>query len=82
MTIRDLNREYEWRLPDEKYATVAGLILYEARRIPDVGQSFTFYDFRFDVLRRQRNQITLVRITPPADMIRLWRFREDMDNRE
>jgi Mg2+/Co2+ transporter CorB len=66
VTIRDLHRELEWELPDHDYTTVAGLILHESQRIPDVGQSFTFYGFRFDVIRRHRNQITLVRITPPA----------------
>ena len=64
-TIRDLNREHEWRLPDEEAATIAGLVLHEARRIPDVGQSFIFHGFRFDILERQRHQITRVRITPP-----------------
>ena len=62
-TIRELNREFEWNLPDEDYATVAGLILYESQVIPQVGQSFVFYGFEFDVLARQRNQITSVRIT-------------------
>ena len=62
-TIRELNREYNWSLPDTDYATIAGLILYEAQALPDVGQSFTFYDFRFDILARQRNQITSVRVT-------------------
>lgn len=65
VTIRDLKREFEWNLPDEDYSTVAGLILHEAQILPESGQSFHFYGFRFDVLRRQRNQITLVRITPP-----------------
>lgn len=65
VTIRDLNRECEWTLPDEDYATVAGLILYESQNIPDVGQVFTFYGFRFEILKRQRNQIVSVRITPP-----------------
>ena len=64
-TIRDLNREHEWRLPDEEAATIAGLVLHEARRIPEVGQSFIFHGFRFDILKRQRQQITRVRITPP-----------------
>ena len=63
--IRDLNRELEWRLPDDDASTIAGLVLNEARRIPEVGQEFTFHDFRFAVLRRQRNQITLLRVTPP-----------------
>lgn len=66
VTIRDLHRELEWELPDEDYTTVAGLLLHESQRIPDVGQSFNFFGFRFDVLRRHRNQITLVRITPLA----------------
>lgn len=63
-TIRDLNREYEWGLPDEEAATLAGLILHETRRIPHVGQSFMFHDFRFDILERKRHQITSVRVTP------------------
>ncbi|CCG42953.1 HlyC/CorC family transporter [Magnetospirillum molischianum] len=63
--IRDLNREFEWRLPDEEAATIAGLVLHEARRIPEVGQIFRFYGFRFEIARRQRNQITALRVTPP-----------------
>ena len=66
VTIRDLNREYEWGLPDEDYSTLAGLVIYEAQMIPEVGQSFMFHGFRFDVLRRQRHQITKLRVTPPA----------------
>lgn len=67
VTIRDLNREFEWNMPDDQYSTLAGLVLYEARRIPDVGQNFIFHGFRFDILRRHRNQITLVRVTPPSE---------------
>lgn len=67
VTIRDLNREFEWGLPDEDYATVAGLILFESQMVPEAGQSFIFHGFRFDVMRRQRNQITLVRVTPPEE---------------
>ena len=67
ITIRDLNRDYEWGLPDEHAATLAGLILHEARRIPDVGQCFIFHGFRFDVLQRKKNQLTQIRVTPPLD---------------
>ncbi len=65
VTIRDLNREFDWHLPDEEAVTVAGLVLHEARQIPDVGQVFNFHNLRFEILRRQRNQIISVRITPP-----------------
>lgn len=64
VTIRDLNRQFEWRLPDEEAATVAGLVLNEARRIPDVGQAFVFHGFRFEILGRQRNQITSIKVLP------------------
>ncbi len=71
VTIRDLNREFEWNLPDEDYATIAGLLLFETKMIPEIGQSFIFYDFRFDVLKRQRNQITKIRVEPltPDELI-------------
>ncbi len=66
VTIRDLNREFEWDLPDdEDYSTLAGLIIHEAKVLPEPGQTFTFYDFRFDIVKKQRNQITLVRVTAP-----------------
>jgi Mg2+/Co2+ transporter CorB len=66
VTLRDLNRHFDWHLPDEEAATIAGLMIHEARRIPEVGQSFAFHGFRFEVLRRQRHQIVLLRIVPPA----------------
>ncbi len=65
VTIRDLNREFEWGLPDDEYATLAGMILFKSQIVPETGQSFRFHGFRFDIIKRQRNQITLVRVTPP-----------------
>ncbi|MSO80951.1 MAG: HlyC/CorC family transporter [Alphaproteobacteria bacterium] len=65
-TIRDLNRELGWNLPDEEATTIAGLVLHAARVIPDEGQSFVFHDYRFDVLRRRANQIRTLRVTPPG----------------
>ena len=66
VTVRDLNRHFDWKLPDEEATTVAGLVIHEAQRLPEVGQSFAFHGFRFEVLRRQRNQIVLLKIVPPA----------------
>jgi Mg2+/Co2+ transporter CorB len=64
--IRELNREYGWDLPEDPATTIAGLILHEARSIPDAGQVFRFHGFSFEVLRRQRHQITLLKVIPPA----------------
>jgi Mg2+/Co2+ transporter CorB len=64
VTVRDLNRVMDWNLPDQEATTIAGLVIHEARSIPEVGQSFTFHGFRFRVLRRERNRITALRIQP------------------
>jgi CBS domain containing-hemolysin-like protein len=62
--IRDLNRAMDWNLPDEEATTIAGLVIHEARIIPEPGQAFTFHGFRFQVQRRSRNRLTALRITP------------------
>jgi Mg2+/Co2+ transporter CorB len=64
VTIRDLNRAMEWRLPDAEAVTIAGLVIHEAQSIPEVGQTFSFHGCRFHILRRRRNQITALKITP------------------
>ena len=65
--IRDLNRVMAWDLPDEEATTIAGLVIHEARAIPEQGQKFAFHGFRFEVLRKQRNRITLLRLTPEQE---------------
>jgi Mg2+/Co2+ transporter CorB len=64
VNIRDLNRAMDWNLPDEEATTIAGLVIHEAKTIPEIGQAFTFYGFKFEVLRKRRNQVTLLRIRP------------------
>ena len=62
VAIRDLNRAMDWDLPDEEATTVAGLVMHEAQTIPEAGQAFTFYAYRFEIVRKQRNRITSVRV--------------------
>ncbi len=64
VTIRDLNRRLDWNLPDDEATTVAGLLIHEARRLPETGQVFVFHNVRFEVLRRQRTRVTQLRLTP------------------
>ena len=64
VTIRDLNRAMDWDLPDDEWVTVAGLVIHEAQTIPEPGQTFIFHHHRFQILRRQRNQITALRVSP------------------
>jgi len=45
------------------------LVIHEAQTIPEPGQAFTFYGYRFEILRKSRNKITAIRVRPigPAD---------------
>lgn len=68
MTIRDLNREQGWNLPDEEASTVAGLVIHEARLIPEVGEQFEFHNMRFTILDKKGNQITRLKIKKLANV--------------
>ncbi len=62
MTIRDLNRAMDWSLPDEEAVTVAGLVIHEAQAIPEEGQVFSFHGTRFEIVARDGNRITRLRL--------------------
>jgi len=62
VTIRDLNRELGWNLPDTNYSTLAGLIIHESQSVPEAGQHFSFHGFYFEILKRNKNQITKLRV--------------------
>jgi Mg2+/Co2+ transporter CorB len=64
--VRDLNRELDWSLPEDDATTIAGLVIAKAGDIPSAGQRFVFFGHTFEVLRRNRNQITALRIIPPS----------------
>jgi magnesium and cobalt exporter, CNNM family len=65
VSVRDLNRQMDWRLPDDEAITIAGLVINEIEFIPIVGESFRLFDMDFEIVARQKNQITKVCITPP-----------------
>jgi Mg2+/Co2+ transporter CorB len=62
--IRDVNRMMDWNIPDDEATTIAGLVIHEAQAIPYQGQRFNFHGFLFEVLRRQKNRITSLQVTP------------------
>jgi Mg2+/Co2+ transporter CorB len=62
--VRDLNRVMAWNLPDEEATTIAGLVIHEVGAIPEAGQVFIFHGFRFEVMRKIRNRVTALKVTP------------------
>lgn len=71
VSIRDLNRAMGWSLPDEDATTIAGLVIFESRSIPEERQSFTFHGKRFIVMKRVKNRITRLRIRPAEVVLAL-----------
>ncbi len=61
--VRDVNRAMDWKLPDDEAVTIAGLVIHESQTIPDVGQTFAYYGYRFEILERERNQIRSLKVT-------------------
>ena len=62
VTIRDINRSLGWSLPDQNANTIAGLVLYESKTIPEPGQEFRFFDIRFRILQKKSNFISQLRL--------------------
>lgn len=66
MTIRDFNRSTDSNLPDDEANTLAGLIIHEAQMIPVAGQVFSFHGHRFEVVSRNDNRLSELKIRPLA----------------
>ena len=62
VTVRDVNRQLDWNLPDEEASTVAGLLLHNAENIPAVGEQHAIQGFLFTVVERTNRRITRLRI--------------------
>ena len=62
--VRDLNRAFDWQLPDAEATTLAGLVIHEARMIPQIGQTFNFHQFQFEVMKKRKHQVTSIKVTP------------------
>ncbi len=62
--IRDINQTLCWSLPDQEAMTLAGLLIHDAAAIPDVGQTFSFHGFRFTIMGKVRNRITMIKVAP------------------
>ena len=61
--IRDLNREISSKFKCDNASTIAGLVINSIGIIPDVGQTFILFGYKFEILKRYRNQVTLLRVT-------------------
>ena len=63
VNIRDFNKQTKTELPINNASTIAGLILYESRVIPNKGQVFSFFGLKFKILSKRNNQIRMLKIS-------------------
>lgn len=75
VTLRDLNRQLDWNLPDGDASTVAGLLMHKAENIPAVGEQHNIEGFMFTVVEKTNRRVTRVRIERLPDT----RRAEDAD---
>ena len=61
-SIKDINRDLELSLSEEYGITIAGLLIYNAEKIPERGEKFEFDGFEFVVVEKYRNQLTRIKI--------------------
>ena len=69
-SIRELNKVFNWTLPEEEARTINGMILEELQEIPQPGTTVHIAHYAVDILDVQDNMIKQVRITPqkPLEM--------------
>jgi Mg2+/Co2+ transporter CorB len=62
--IRDINRKLNWDLPehDENTATIAGLVISRAEKIPEENEEFEFGDYHFKTSKVKDNKILFVKV--------------------
>ena len=66
VSIRDLNRIYSLKFPEEKASTIAGLIINHVKRIPEKGESFLVDGTILTVSSRNKTRITKIQIQKPS----------------
>ena len=64
-TVRDINRDLDLSLPENNASTLAGLLIDLCKKIPDRGEKFEFYGFKFKVVEKHKNQITKLKLSKP-----------------
>lgn len=62
VSIRDLNRELEWDLPETEATTIAGFMIHEMKRIPSQGEFIIVDDLKIVVKKKTQNQIRSLKV--------------------
>lgn len=78
LTVRDANRRFDLRLPEDGgYITIAGFLLAQSGHLLNEGETVEYEGLRFNVERVDKRRIRRIRFTPATEgkqvsLIALW----------
>jgi len=58
MTVRDINRLMDWKIPDDEASTLSGLVIEVAQKLPKEKEIIKIKDYKFKVLNRKKTTIS------------------------
>ena len=62
--VREINKAFNWTLPEDEARTVNGMLLEELQEIPAIDTRVRLSNYDIDILDVQDNMIKQVRVTP------------------
>ena len=67
VSLRDLNRQLDWKLPTDDSRTLNGLIVEYLEDIPAAGTSLMIHGYLVEILRTRGTAIEIARVRPVAE---------------
>lgn len=67
-SIRDINKNLHWSLPDDSANTIGGLIVEWVECIPEGNFSVVIQDYKIEVLQMKHNKVHRLKIMPPEQV--------------
>ena len=58
MTVRDINRLMDWKIPDDEASTLSGLVIEIAQKLPKEREIIKIKDYKFKVVNRKKTTIS------------------------
>ena len=62
ISVRDINRELNWKLPENQGNTIAGLVIEVSEKIPEEGETIAIGNLHIKVLKKSHQQIKSVEV--------------------
>ena len=62
--VREINKAFNWHLPQEEARTINGMLLEELEEIPQPGTRIQVENYDIDILDVQDNMVKQIRVTP------------------